>query len=197
MSALPFGRCPVRRTVGTQAVPHLAITGISSARANRRISAQSSMLITTPPGLTQRARPLEGVNFQASATGPLFSRRCRRHRRRGTSSPATRERSQLCGRVCGANESAYAPMRGVVEPMPDITARRSEVVAYEADRLDFDTLTGWSVVVTGTATRVSDPVELARYRALLAPWVDTEMGHVIRIRAEIVTGYRLARVTPS
>ncbi|WP_405810248.1 pyridoxamine 5'-phosphate oxidase family protein [Streptomyces sp. NBC_00210] len=49
------------------------------------------------------------------------------------------------------------------------TARVSEVVAYEADQLDFDTRTGWSVVVTGTATHVSDPVELARYRALAHP----------------------------
>lgn len=38
-------------------------TGIASAQYNRRISAQSSTPITTPPDLTQRARPPEGVNF--------------------------------------------------------------------------------------------------------------------------------------
>jgi len=38
---------------------------------------------------------------------------------------------------------------------------------------------------------VTDPAELARYRTQLTPWVDTEMEHVVRIHADIVTGYRL------
>ncbi|MEU0437483.1 pyridoxamine 5'-phosphate oxidase family protein [Streptomyces sp. NPDC006290] len=70
-------------------------------------------------------------------------------------------------------------------------AARSEVVAYEADDLDPATRTGWSVVVTGTASPISDPAELARYLTVLTPWVDTEMEQVVRIRADIVTGYRL------
>ncbi|MGW6145771.1 hypothetical protein ACWFR4_48560, partial [Streptomyces sp. NPDC055140] len=37
-----------------------------NANKGRLQRTQSSTLITTPPGLTQRARPLEGVNFQAS-----------------------------------------------------------------------------------------------------------------------------------
>jgi len=69
----------------------------------------------------------------------------------------------------------------------------SEVVAYEADLLDPAARTGWSVVVTGMATRVSDPDELARYQALLVPWVDAGTGHVVRIRPDIVSGYRLER----
>ncbi|GAA3773140.1 pyridoxamine 5'-phosphate oxidase family protein [Streptomyces coacervatus] len=76
-------------------------------------------------------------------------------------------------------------------------ALQSEVVAYEADEIDAATRTGWSVVVTGTATRVMDPGALARYRGLLMPWVDPEMGQVVRIRAEIVSGYRLVRGAPS
>ncbi|MGW3974702.1 pyridoxamine 5'-phosphate oxidase family protein [Streptomyces ardesiacus] len=77
------------------------------------------------------------------------------------------------------------------------TALMSEVVAYEADELNPDVRTGWSVVVTGTATWVSDTAELARYEVLLTPWVGQEMDQVVRIRPDIVTGYRLQRTTRS
>ncbi|WP_329530880.1 pyridoxamine 5'-phosphate oxidase family protein [Streptomyces sp. NBC_01450] len=70
-------------------------------------------------------------------------------------------------------------------------AALSEVVAYEADDLDPRTRTGWSVVVTGPASPVSDPSDLTRYLTVLTPWVGTEMEHVVRIRADIVTRYRL------
>lgn len=76
-------------------------------------------------------------------------------------------------------------------------ALQSEVVAYEADEIDATTQTGWSVVVTGTATRVVDPGTLARYRSLLMPWIDAEMEQVVRIRPEIVNGYRLVQATGS
>lgn len=71
----------------------------------------------------------------------------------------------------------------------------SEVVAYEADDIDRVTHTGWSVVVTGVATRVTATEELARYRRLLVPWigVGAGMAHVVRIVPELVTGYRLER----
>jgi nitroimidazol reductase NimA-like FMN-containing flavoprotein (pyridoxamine 5'-phosphate oxidase superfamily) len=68
---------------------------------------------------------------------------------------------------------------------------RSEVVAYEADDIDATMHTGWSVVVTGVATRVTDSDELARYRRLLTPWSGAVMGDVVRIEPELVTGYRL------
>ncbi|MFD7443310.1 pyridoxamine 5'-phosphate oxidase family protein [Streptomyces sp. NPDC059909] len=77
------------------------------------------------------------------------------------------------------------------------SAIESEVVAYEADELDPATRTGWSVIVTGVATRVSDQTDIARYQNMLIPWVDMEMGHVVRIRAEIVTGFRLERPAAS
>jgi len=76
-------------------------------------------------------------------------------------------------------------------------APASEVVAYEADEIDPTTRTGWSVVVTGMATRVADAGDLARCERLLTPWIDTEMGQVVRIRPEIVSGYRLTHVTRS
>lgn len=65
------------------------------------------------------------------------------------------------------------------------------VVAYEADLLDADAISGWSVVVTGFASLVDDPAELDRYERLLHPWVAKDMTEVIRIDAETATGYEL------
>lgn len=65
------------------------------------------------------------------------------------------------------------------------------VVAYEADTIDFGARAGWTVVVTGTARLVNDPVRLARYEQLLHPWVGESMDCVISIDCELVTGYEL------
>ncbi|MFJ5120446.1 pyridoxamine 5'-phosphate oxidase family protein [Kitasatospora sp. NPDC088548] len=65
------------------------------------------------------------------------------------------------------------------------------VVAYEADAIDPVTHLGWSVVVTGFARVVTDPGQLARYRALLRPWVNASMDHTVAIQPDLVTGYRL------
>ncbi|MDX2602492.1 pyridoxamine 5'-phosphate oxidase family protein [Streptomyces caniscabiei] len=81
-----------------------------------------------------------------------------------------------------------------------LTARAQEtddpgvVVAYEADAIDPETHLGWSVVVTGYARPVTDPEELARYRALLRPWVSGTMDHAVRIRPDLITGVRLVAV---
>ncbi|KAF5999207.1 pyridoxamine 5'-phosphate oxidase family protein [Streptomyces sp. WAC00263] len=65
------------------------------------------------------------------------------------------------------------------------------VVAYEADAIDPDTHLGWSVVATGYARLVTAPREVARYRAMLQPWVSQTMDYAVRIRPELVTGIRL------
>ncbi|CAL9649365.1 pyridoxamine 5'-phosphate oxidase family protein [Streptomyces sp. enrichment culture] len=65
------------------------------------------------------------------------------------------------------------------------------VVAYEADAIDPGTHLGWSVVVTGYARLITDRKELARYRALLHPWVQQTMDYAVRIRPDLVTGIRL------
>ena len=65
------------------------------------------------------------------------------------------------------------------------------VLAYEADDLDPHRRLGWSVVVTGLATTVSDPDQVARYEQLLHPWVNKVMDTVIAIEPEIVTGIRI------
>ncbi|MEU1629185.1 pyridoxamine 5'-phosphate oxidase family protein [Streptomyces sp. NPDC020096] len=72
-------------------------------------------------------------------------------------------------------------------------AAHHAVVAYEADELDPREGTGWSVIVTGTASAVCDPAEVARFQGALEPWINAEMEHVIRINQDIVTGYRLVR----
>jgi nitroimidazol reductase NimA-like FMN-containing flavoprotein (pyridoxamine 5'-phosphate oxidase superfamily) len=70
-------------------------------------------------------------------------------------------------------------------------AGRGTLVAYEADVIDPETRTGWSVVVTGMAEAVTEPGDLARYLSLLQPWVEGDRSSVIRIPAELVTGYEL------
>ncbi|MGW1806049.1 pyridoxamine 5'-phosphate oxidase family protein [Streptomyces sp. NPDC002078] len=74
-----------------------------------------------------------------------------------------------------------------------LTARAGQgvVVAYEADAIDPDTHLGWSVVVTGYAHLVTDSEELARYQALLSPWVKRTMDYAVRIRPDLITGVRL------
>ncbi|MHC3472702.1 pyridoxamine 5'-phosphate oxidase family protein [Streptomyces sp. 7R007] len=66
------------------------------------------------------------------------------------------------------------------------------VVAYEADVIDPVTHTGWSVVVTGYAHLVTDPVQLARYQELLHPWVGRAMDYAVRIQPDLITGIRLS-----
>ncbi|MFF4351235.1 pyridoxamine 5'-phosphate oxidase family protein [Streptomyces sp. NPDC001530] len=65
------------------------------------------------------------------------------------------------------------------------------VVAYEADTIDPDTHLGWSVVATGYAHLVTDPQELARYQAMLHPWVQQTMDYAVRIHPDLVTGILL------
>ncbi|MEU3415062.1 MULTISPECIES: pyridoxamine 5'-phosphate oxidase family protein [unclassified Streptomyces] len=63
------------------------------------------------------------------------------------------------------------------------------VVAFEADDFDAATRSGWSVVVTGRATVVTDPGEHERLsRTGPRSWVVTRDGVFVRIEAELVTG---------
>ncbi|MBS4730684.1 pyridoxamine 5'-phosphate oxidase family protein [Mycobacterium sp. SM1] len=64
------------------------------------------------------------------------------------------------------------------------------VVAYEADDLDPRRRTGWSVVVTGLASTLTDPDQVSRYERLLQPWVHPA-DTVIAIEPEIITGIRI------
>ncbi|MFJ6496079.1 pyridoxamine 5'-phosphate oxidase family protein [Streptomyces virginiae] len=65
------------------------------------------------------------------------------------------------------------------------------VLAYEADAIDPDTHLGWSVVVVGYAELVVNRDEAERLAALLDPWRNEAMPRILRIRSELVTGFRL------
>lgn len=63
------------------------------------------------------------------------------------------------------------------------------VVAFEADEFDAVTRSGWSVVVTGRATVVTDAAEHARLRERGPDsWMPGRAGTLVRIEAEMVTG---------
>ena len=68
---------------------------------------------------------------------------------------------------------------------------RGGVLAFEADRLDPVTRTGWSVVVTGMADFVADPAEEARIRTVLDPWAPGLKNLVLRLPLTVMTGRRV------
>ncbi|MGZ5396079.1 MAG: pyridoxamine 5'-phosphate oxidase family protein [Mycobacterium sp.] len=71
-----------------------------------------------------------------------------------------------------------------------VRSARELIVAYEADSLDNETRTGWSVVVTGRAHPVTDADQISRYEQLLRPWVN-RADNVLAIEPDIVTGFRI------
>jgi len=72
-------------------------------------------------------------------------------------------------------------------------ATRNAVVAFEADDIDPTDHTGWSVVITGVARRVSNAAELS---ALPQPlrWAPGPGGCTIAISTDVVSG---RRITPA
>lgn len=65
------------------------------------------------------------------------------------------------------------------------------VVAFEADELDPDLHTGWSVTVVGHAEPVTDVDELVEIAGtFVQPWAAGRRDHFVRIRAEKITGRR-------
>jgi nitroimidazol reductase NimA-like FMN-containing flavoprotein (pyridoxamine 5'-phosphate oxidase superfamily) len=71
-------------------------------------------------------------------------------------------------------------------------ARRGDVVAFEADHIDPDSRTGWSVMVVGHASVVDDVDRLVAVLDLEhRPWVRDRGAHVVQISAERITGRRL------
>jgi nitroimidazol reductase NimA-like FMN-containing flavoprotein (pyridoxamine 5'-phosphate oxidase superfamily) len=71
-------------------------------------------------------------------------------------------------------------------------ASATSVVAFQADELDPDLRTGWTVTVVGHASLITDIAELTEISGTwLQPWVDGRRDHFVRIAAEKVTGRRL------
>ncbi|GAA1192969.1 pyridoxamine 5'-phosphate oxidase family protein [Streptomyces hebeiensis] len=66
------------------------------------------------------------------------------------------------------------------------------VVAFEADEFDAASRSGWSVVVTGRATVVTDPVEHERLSdAGPTSWMPLGDAVFVRIESEMLTGREL------
>ena len=72
-----------------------------------------------------------------------------------------------------------------------VRGQSGTVVAYEADLIDPDTHLGWSVIIVGRASRLTDPAQAAQYRELLQPWVADGADDIIAIQADMVDGFRL------
>ena len=69
-------------------------------------------------------------------------------------------------------------------------AERRDVVAFEVDHIDEVAHRGWSVVVHGTARRLS-AAEAAHLPVDARPWTVGPRSHVIRVRPQRITGRRL------
>ncbi|MDH6623103.1 nitroimidazol reductase NimA-like FMN-containing flavoprotein (pyridoxamine 5'-phosphate oxidase superfamily) [Streptomyces sp. LBL] len=73
-----------------------------------------------------------------------------------------------------------------------VSAIDGAVVAFEADEVDAVTHSGWSVVVMGAATLVTDPAEHARLlRTGPRSWAPAPQEVFVRIDPELVTGREL------
>jgi nitroimidazol reductase NimA-like FMN-containing flavoprotein (pyridoxamine 5'-phosphate oxidase superfamily) len=66
------------------------------------------------------------------------------------------------------------------------------IVAFEVDDIDPVTHTGWSVMVTGEARRITDPAALDRIEARGIPhWAPSDVAATVAIPATMVTGRRV------
>jgi uncharacterized protein len=71
-------------------------------------------------------------------------------------------------------------------------ATQRAVVAFEADAVDIDGRSGWSVTVVGYSREVTDPGDIARLlESGPRPWAAGEREHFIRITPGAVNGRRL------
>jgi nitroimidazol reductase NimA-like FMN-containing flavoprotein (pyridoxamine 5'-phosphate oxidase superfamily) len=65
------------------------------------------------------------------------------------------------------------------------------IVAFEADELDANLRSGWSVTVVGRAELITESVELAELSRILSqPWVNGARDYFVRVRTDQVTGRR-------
>ena len=70
-------------------------------------------------------------------------------------------------------------------------AERREVVAFEVDEIDEISHTGWSVVVTGRAGRITAAEAARTGGPAPSPWARGPRRHTIRIAVERLDGRRL------
>jgi uncharacterized protein len=66
------------------------------------------------------------------------------------------------------------------------------VAAFEIDGVDHTRRLGWSVLVRGRLSQVTDPGELERLQGLeLAPYVGGDKAHLLRLDSSGITGRRI------
>jgi hypothetical protein len=71
------------------------------------------------------------------------------------------------------------------------------VVAFEVDEFDAAAHTGWSVLVTGVASEVTDPDELEAARGLQLPrWAPSPGDRIVAVTIEFVSGRRVVPPAP-
>ncbi|MEV5431715.1 pyridoxamine 5'-phosphate oxidase family protein [Streptomyces sp. NPDC052701] len=112
----------------------------------------------------------------------------------------------VVGRIVHTREAlpAVLPVNFLLEESGAVLVRTSAsselvcaidgaVVAFEADEVDVVAHSGWSVVVTGPASVVTDPDEHAHLvRTGPRSWVPWPEEVFVRIEPELVTGRELA-----
>jgi uncharacterized protein len=70
---------------------------------------------------------------------------------------------------------------------------RSAKAAFEIDGTDPAKRVGWSVIILGVTEEITSPAEVRRIEGLgLEPWAPGHQGHWIRVRANTVSGRRIA-----
>jgi uncharacterized protein len=70
---------------------------------------------------------------------------------------------------------------------------RSAKAAFEIDGIDRAGRVGWSVIIVGVCEEITNPTELRRIEGLgLEPWAPGHKGTWIRIRANTISGRRIA-----
>ena len=104
-------------------------------------------------------------------------------------------RSECFGLLAAGNLGRVAVVddRGpVVFPVSFALARQGSLVCLEADGTDAAGQAGWSVIVRGEITEVTDPAELVRLRALpLRVQAPGTRDHFVRILPAMLTGRRI------
>lgn len=80
--------------------------------------------------------------------------------------------------------AAIARVAGGMDPL-------RVVVLFEADQIDPVTHRGWSVIVTGYASLVDDPQEVARFAEVPEAWLAEPMEYLVCIMPELIDGFWL------
>jgi nitroimidazol reductase NimA-like FMN-containing flavoprotein (pyridoxamine 5'-phosphate oxidase superfamily) len=80
----------------------------------------------------------------------------------------------------------------IADPAMLAAASGNRVVAFEADELDADAHSGWSVTIVGRAQLIIEVSDLIELAALFSrPEAGARRDYFVRIRTEKVTGRRL------